>query len=362
MKSTLELSGVSRATRILVVGEVVADLRVIGLSGGNSDLGHCDASPRLRKDTESKALSAGQMPPTDQLYVAANPGGSAANVATGLARLGVSVRFAGRLSSAGIGPWLAKHLSANGVDLSCSVEALEAPTLAMVAVDVAGVPSYSFYGADTADWQWRLDELPRADRLDVAAVHSGSLATTLPPGAEVLASWAAKVRAGGAVFISYDPNIRPSLVHDHAALVASVHSWVQRAHLVKASEEDLATLYPGTDPAVIARHWAEDGPELVVLTRGAHGSVGFRPDGSAVMVPGRQVTVVDTVGAGDAFCAGLLAWMADAGALQPGGPGQLKAEEVHAALAFADLVASATCTRHGADPPMRSDLVSIPRG
>ncbi len=92
------------------------------------------------------------------------PGGSPANVAVGLARLGVPTSFAGRLSSNGFGPWLRSHLEANGVDLALAVHADEPATLALVTLDQAVGETYSFYGPETADWQWRPDELPAPAR------------------------------------------------------------------------------------------------------------------------------------------------------------------------------------------------------
>jgi fructokinase len=249
---------------------------------------------------------------------------------------------------------------ANGVDVSFSVEAIQEPTLAVVALDPDGIASYCFYGADTADWQWQSEELLRPDRLTVAAIHTGSLAAAIPPGDETLASWAEEVRSGGTVLVSYDPNVRPSRVSDPAAFAARVPSWVRRAHLVKVSEQDLAFLHPGIDAIDIAQCWAKDGPELVVLTRGADGSVAFRPDGSTITESAPAVPVIDTVGAGDAFCSGLLAWLAEAGALRPGGPGQLSAEDLRSALNVASQVASVTCTRPGADPPQRPEVADAP--
>ena len=329
--------------RVLTVGELLGDVTVVKCDGIGVEAGSTWASG-----------SAGA------LHLVARPGGSPANVAVALARLGVSVGFAGRLSSSGVGPWLAGYLSSNGVDLGHSVDAREAPTLAFVSVDTAGVPTYVFYGAGTADWQWRRRELPRPDRLGVAAVHTGSLAATTLPGCDALAAWAEDVRARGAILISYDPNVRISNLRDRAGLVGEVGSWVKRAHLVKASEDDLRVLDPGSDVMSTAQRWARLGPELVVITRGAQGSIAFRPDGSGVAVPASSKAIVDTVGAGDAFCAGLLAWLSEAGALHPLGPSQLTAKELRSALVVAGEAASFACTRPGADPPWRATLASAP--
>jgi fructokinase len=325
----------SRRLAVLVVGELIGDAVVVG-----------EAQQGWRS--------------SDALGLMVRPGGSPANVAVGLARLGTAVGFAGRLSSSGLGPWLSSHLTTNGVDVSFSVSAREAPTLAMLALDAAGLASYSFYGADTADWQWRREELPRPDSLSVAAVHTGSLATAVPPGAEALASWIAEVRATGDVLISYDPNVRPSRIADAAAFTARARSLVKQTHLVKVSEGDLAFMHPHADPVAVARSWAGDGPELVVLTRGPREALAFRPDGSCVVGSVPAGVVVDTVGAGDAFSAGLLAWLAEAGALHPGGLAALGPAELACVLDVAGRVAGVACARPGANPPHRSEVADAP--
>jgi fructokinase len=324
---------------VLVVGELLAD--VVADDGALRDRG-----------AGFRPSAAGP------LGLVARAGGSSANVAVGLARLGVRTEFAGRISTEGIGPWLRAHLVANGVGTSSCVPARELPTLAFVGLDPSGVPSYAFYGPDTADWQWSVDELPDLPSADFAAVHTGSLATALPPGAAALAAWLEPVRAESQVLVSYDPNVRPTLIDDAVLFGIEVEGWVARSHLVKVSEEDLAVLHPHRRPLAVATEWASRGPELVVVTHGAGGATALRRGGEPVLRPGRPVDVVDTVGAGDAFSAGLLAWLADADALRPGGPGGLSEQDVGAALDRAIEVSAVTCSRAGADPPTAAELTA----
>jgi fructokinase len=347
----------SRGGAVLVVGEVIADLVVVG-NGQWRSPGLTDFAPRLDAAEDAQLAPTENTPPVSAgtLQILAHAGGSPANVAIGLARLDVPVQFAGRLSSFGLGPWLSAHLTANGVDVSPSVLAAEAPTLALVDLDVEGLATYRFYGPETADWQWRPEELPRVQSPGIAAVHTGSLATAIAPGAETLVAWARQLRADRRVLLSYDPNVRPSCVTDRARLTERVHPWIRLADLIKVSKEDLAFLHPGADPVEVCRHWAAEGPELVVLTAGAHPAVAFRPDRSCVVGPIPSGAVVDTVGAGDAFSAGLLASLACAGSLHPGGISALDAEQLYRCLTLATRVASLTCGRAGADPPCRSEL------
>jgi fructokinase len=346
---------------VLVVGELIADAVVAGDGAEGPTSASPGVGPTAVGEGWGRALTGRISPSTEALGLLVRPGGSPANTAVGLARLGVAVGFVGRLSTSGLGPWLTSHLTANGVDVSLSVAAPEAPTLAMVALDAEGMASYSFYGVDTADWQWRREELPDIDRLSVAAVHTGSLATAVEPGAAALASWISRLHGGaGDVLISYDPNVRPSRIADAAAFTARARTLVRQAHLVKVSEGDLAFMHPQEDPVEVVRAWAGEGPELVVLTRGPRQALAFRPDGSCVAGPEPSGAVVDTVGAGDAFSAGLLAWLLEAGALWPGGVAQLPAPQLLRALDVAGRAASVACARPGADPPHRAEVADGP--
>lgn len=295
-------------------------------------------------------------PSGESLALTAHAGGSPANVAVGLARLGVATSFAARLARDGLGPFLRAHLERSGVDLSLAVEATQPATLAIVDLDNAGVASYAFYVEGTADWAWQLAELPA--NAAGAALHTGSLAIGLEPGAETLVEWVAGQRERGDVFISLDPNVRPTLVLGEPRYRRRLERFVALAHLVKVSEEDLRALEPETEPELVARSWAAAGPELVVVTRGPHGATAFPRAGEAVDCPAVPVEVLDTIGAGDAFTSGLLAFLAEHGALEVGACASLERTELLAALGFAAQVAALTCARAGADPPSRAELAA----
>jgi fructokinase len=293
-------------------------------------------------------------PEATAAHLSAHFGGSPANVAVGLARLDISTGFAGRLAAGGFGPWLRGHLERNGVDLSYAVDAAEPATLALVSLDEAGRASYTFYGPETADWQWHPDELPPPESLDAAVVHTGSLATLLDPGASVVRRWVAAIRQGGRTLISIDPNVRPALVQDRADFAQALDDLVAQAHVVKVSEEDLAFL-PGSSEAT-AERWLASGCDLVVITRGGDGASALHRGGARVDVPAPVVEVADTVGAGDSFTAGLLGYLADHDLLQPAAVAELSAEHLADALSWATRVSAITCTRPGANPPFRAEL------
>ncbi len=284
----------------------------------------------------------------------ARAGGSPANVAVGLARLGVETRLAARISRDEFGSFLRAHLEASGVDIELCANALELTTVAIVGVDESGAATYSFYGQGTADWQWQRAELPAND--PPAVIHTGSLVLALEPGARVVADWVGAQRLRGDVFISLDPNVRPTQLVDLATYRERLYSLIAQAHLVKVSDEDLLVLEPSLDPVKTAIGWAEWGPELVVVTQGARGATAIRAGAEPVQSAAIPVTVVDTVGAGDAFTAGLIAFLADHDALRPGSVRPLDPAVLSEALGFAGRVAALACTRAGADPPWRAEL------
>jgi fructokinase len=283
----------------------------------------------------------------------ARPGGSPYNVAIGLARLGQPTYFVGRLSNDPLGRVLRNHAQRSGVDLSACRDVVAPSTVALVELDSAGAAQYRFGVEGTADFGWTDAELA-ALPAGLTAVHFGSLASWLPPGDAAIARRIVAARAAGAA-ISYDPNVRPHLQPDSAAAREQIERTIPLAHLVKASEEDIAWLRPGEPVADVAAEWLALGPSAVVVTHGADGATAFTA-GRAVTRPPIPVRLVDTVGAGDAFMSGLLDALARSDRLSPAGIAGAAFGEL---LDQAGLVAAITCSRPGANPPRRADLASF---
>ncbi len=280
------------------------------------------------------------------------PGGAPANVAIALARLGVPTTLLARISRDAFGRRLRDHLSSNGVLLDAVVDASQPTTLAVAGLDAAGRAAYDFYVQGTADWQWRADELPATLPAGTAALAVGSLALALPPGAQVLERLAERERRRG-LAIAYDPNIRPALARSPADERLRVERQVAASSIVKCSDEDAGWLYPGEPVEQVARRWLGLGPDLVVLTLGPSGALAVNEGAGLVHRGGRPVDVVDTVGAGDSFLAGLLAGMLGAGLLGPASPARRLADAgtLGPLLDRAILISALTCARRGADPP-----------
>ena len=280
----------------------------------------------------------------------ARPGGSSFNVAVSLARLGHDVTLMARLADNAFGRLLREHAAAERIDTSRAPKAAEPTTLAVVTLDREARATYDFYLEGTADWQWSDEELARIPD-DTAVFHMGSLASWTPPGDARIHAAATRLRDGGRVLVSYDPNIRPATLGDPARARTLVERSVGVAHLVKASREDTEWLYEGASREEVSQRWLELGATLVVITDGPGGAHLFRDDSGPLHRPGHQVRVADTVGAGDAFTAGLLGGLARRGVHAPGRLRDCPPALLAAAADEAVLVSALTCQRVGADPP-----------
>ncbi|MBO0803343.1 MAG: carbohydrate kinase, partial [Nocardiopsaceae bacterium] len=239
----------------------------------------------------------------------ARPGGSPFNVAVGLARLGHRVTLMARLADNTFGRLLRSRATAEGIDTSRAPEAPEPTTLAVVGLDSEGRASYDFYADGTADWQWSAAETARIPG-DTAVFHMGSIACWTPPGDEPIRDAAARLRHDGRALVSYDPNVRPALLGEPARARGLVERSAGVAHIVKASREDAEWLYPDANLERVARGWLDLGALLVVITDGPRGAYLFQAGASPRHRPGLRVRLADTIGAGDAFTAGLLGGLA----------------------------------------------------
>ncbi|MFE9422017.1 carbohydrate kinase [Kitasatospora sp. NPDC006697] len=288
-----------------------------------------------------------------ELALTVHPGGGPANTATALGRLGTPTRFLGRLSADPFGALFRDRLAGSGVDLADCVAAAEPSTLAIAALDGDGQAGYTFHAEGTADFQWQRTELEAVDLSACTAVHTGSLALVRAPGAEAVEEFLA--RAGAHATVSIDPNLRPLLVApEHYR--ERMARWCALADLLRLSADDLALLHPGLAPEQAVDHWHELGVPLVVLTLGERGAlVSLR--GERASVEAVRTRVVDTVGAGDAFTAGLLHQLGRSGLLG----GRLTGAGLPAVLEaarFAARVAALTCAVAGANPPWPDRLAA----
>ncbi len=284
----------------------------------------------------------------------ARVGGSPLNVAVALSRLGQAAAFLAKVSNDPFGRKLIAYLESERVDVDLIVRTPAPTTLAIVALDDKGVPTYSFYTNGTADRSLAVSELPARLPDAVRVVHIGSYTTALEPTAASLEALVTRERPRR--FISYDPNIRPSIVPDPEIWRKRVAALTAQAHLVKASVEDIQFLYPGAPVESVLKDWLARGAGITVATMGEVGAMAMARQGVAARVSARAVKVIDTVGAGDTFQAALLTWLGEHGRLSPDGLASLSADDLDSLLTFAARAAAITCSRRGADMPRRSEL------
>ncbi|MGW2620972.1 carbohydrate kinase family protein [Streptomyces sp. NPDC001500] len=273
-------------------------------------------------------------------------GGGPYNTAVALARLGSPTAFASRVSLDAFGEALLDRLRETGVDLSAVQRGAEPTTLAVASLDGSGSAAYSFYVEGTAD---RLFTAPDALPAGTRAVSFGTCSLVLEPGASAYEELM-RAAASQGVFTALDPNIRSGLIPDADAYRARFKSWLPSVSLLKLSEEDAEWL--GGTP----HEWLSAGPSAVVITQGGDGLTAFTRDGAVYAVPGEQVDVVDTIGAGDTVNAALLHGLSERDALSPGGPAALGATGWQELLRFAARAAAITCSRAGAEPPYAAEL------
>jgi fructokinase len=289
----------------------------------------------------------------DPAEFTAHAGGSPYNVAITLGRLDRQVSLVARSGRDAFGRMLEDKARASGVAFDRWQVVDEPTSLAVASLDPAGVATYDFYLDSTAGLGWDdslVDLVPTG-----GVLHLGSIASWRPPSGPVLQAMQRRAFESGTTLVSYDPNVRPALIADVAAARASMERCIAAAHLVKASDEDVAHLYPGESLAEVAARWAAP---LVVVTLGGSGAVAFGADGELARCAGRQITVADTVGAGDSFAGGLLAALADAQLASPQALAGATREQLGAALERAVAVSAITCERRGAEPPTTAELAA----
>jgi fructokinase len=291
----------------------------------------------------------------EQAY-APRPGGSPYNVAIGLARLGPPTAYLGRLSTDVFGRLLRSHLGRNGVDMRYVAGGAEHTTLAFVHKGQGQDVEYDFYSENSADRNLTPRDLPTALAPEVEALHFGSFSLALEPGASTLEGLM-KSEQGRRV-ITLDPNVRQHIVGERIAYRSRLEGWVAAADMVKASAADLSWLYPEETAERVAARWLRTGPALVVVTRGGEGSSAFGRQGSA-NAESPRVEVVDTVGAGDSFMSGAVAWLHHHGRLDARRLGEMEDAELEDMLRYANRASAFTVTRAGADPPTETELAAF---
>jgi fructokinase len=280
-------------------------------------------------------------------------GGSPLNVAVGLGRLGRPVDFLTYIADDSYGRRIIDYVESAGVQLISESLAAQRTATARSTIAEDGSAEYAF------DLDWRLSGTPPV--VPPLFVHTGSIAAVQDPGCLAVAALIDAYRVSATV--TFDPNVRPSLIADRELAVERIERLVERSDIVKVSEEDLAWIDPTRPPEQIAQTWLALGPAVVAVTMADRGAVAFCAAGVA-RVPTRAVHVVDTVGAGDSFMAGLLDALWGSGLLGGDRRTELRGigvDALTAALEAASLSSALTVARAGADLPDRAALEAASR-
>lgn len=280
-----------------------------------------------------------------------HPGGSPANVAIGLGRLGRDVELLAWLGPDDHGATIRAHLEDSGVALVPGSESAPRTSVAVAKVDGRGVAQYDF------DLTWAIS--PTASpRKHPLVVHTGSIGAVLAPGGTAVVDMVTALRDDATV--TYDPNARATLMGEPGAARQSIERMVQLSDVVKVSDEDLEWLAPDASPDNTAREWFMTlGPAMVVLTRGGSGASAFLHDGQCVDVEAPRVDVADTVGAGDSFMGGLIdgLWSAELlGSERREALRTVDTNVLQGILERSARIAAITVSRPGANPPRSAEI------
>lgn len=270
-----------------------------------------------------------------------HPGGSPANVAYGLGRLGVATGLLTALGNDDRGAAIETHLRSAGVTLLPGAHSLDRTSSATATLAEDGSASYDF------DVVWDLDPATPASIPKV--LHTGSIATFLEPGADAVKTLLQQWRHD--CTITYDPNIRPALLGSHAQALSMFEDLIDLTDIVKLSDEDATWLYPRKNLEDTATHLLGLGAGLAVITQGSQGSLLATP-GTRLAIPSVKSTVADTIGAGDSYMAALIM-----GLLAHGTDGLIPAV-LEQLGRTATMAAAITVRRPGANPPTAEELRS----
>ena len=278
------------------------------------------------------------------------PGGSPANVALGLARLGRQAELVCWIGKDARGELVRKHLESNGVALVEGSDGAEATSTAVAVIGDDGAASYRF------DLDWN-PPTPAPSKNIPLAVHTGSIGAIMEPGRLTVQAVLAAYRQTST--ITYDPNVRPQLMGTPGDARPLVERLIAASDVVKCSDEDLAWLTGGADQEETLRSWLELGPAIAVVTRGPEGALAVTSSGLRLEVPSQPAVVADTVGAGDSFMGGIIDGLWTEGLLGAENREALhniSEEALRRVIAHAIAIAAITVSRPGANPPTRAEL------
>ncbi|RVB80542.1 MULTISPECIES: carbohydrate kinase [unclassified Mesorhizobium] len=278
-------------------------------------------------------------------------GGAVFNTAIALGRLGAPAGFFSGLSSDLFGGQFRDALGESKVSSTYAHTSPRPTTLAFVRLD-NGQATYTFYDENTAGRMLTVDDLPKLGS-EIEAMLFGAISLISEPAGSAYEEFMRREHERRVMML--DPNIRPGFIPDKAKHLRRIRSMMAMADIVKLSDEDLNWFGEAGSHEDVVRNWLDRGPTLIVVTHGSEGAAGYTRDHKVTVVPDK-VEVVDTVGAGDTFNAGILASLHEQGLLSKEAIANLPEDAIHKALTLGAKAAAVTVSRAGANPPWRHEI------
>ncbi|TIV63617.1 MAG: carbohydrate kinase [Mesorhizobium sp.] len=278
-------------------------------------------------------------------------GGAVFNSAIALGRLGAPAGFFSGLSSDLFGGQFRDALGASKVSSTYAHTSPRPTTLAFVRL-TNGQATYTFYDENTAGRMLTIEDLPKLGA-EIEAMLFGAISLISEPAGSAYEEFMRREHEARVMML--DPNIRPNFIPDKAKHLRRIREMMAMADIVKLSDEDLKWFDEAGSHEDVVRNWLDRGPKLIVVTHGSEGAVGYSKAHRVTVMP-QKVKVVDTVGAGDTFNAGILASLHEQGLLTKEAIGSLSEDAIRKALELGARAAAVTVSRAGANPPWRHEI------
>ena len=285
------------------------------------------------------------------------PGGSPANTAVALARLGTKTYMKARTSPDQFGTEIRSYLTSQNVNLDYSLVVDSPSSVINAVIQKDGSAKYEANLKGAADYGWTFEELNQVINPDIQIVQLGSLTSYVEPGATNVEKWFSQLRQSNKYLLTFDPNIRHPLdgenevdVRNRAKKLASL------SHVVKASDEDLNWIFSNNNPQDSAIKIIESGATLVIVTLGKKGAFAINKNLEIVEVSAKGISVIDTIGAGDTFAAALITQLLEHSWVNDNALEKLSKTDLTEILTNCSMASAITCSRQGANPPHRHEV------
>ena len=285
------------------------------------------------------------------------PGGSPANTAVALARLGTKTYMKARTSTDQFGTEIRNYLTSQNINLDYSLIVKNPSSVVNALIQKDGSAKYEANLRGAADYGWTYEELDQVIDPDIQIVQLGSLTSYIEPGATNVEKWFSKLRQSNKYLLTFDPNIRHPLDGENEVDVRSrAKKLASLSHVVKASDEDLNWIFSNNNPQDSAINIIESGASLVVVTLGKKGAFAVNKKLEIVEVTANEIAVIDTIGAGDTFAAALITQLLENSLINKNALDNLSSDDLTEILTNCSAVSAITCSRQGANPPHRHEV------